>query len=90
VQARVSAYDPASLTWPWTHADARVDAQQRTVMEIVKQGAARSRAELFADITRVAREGAGLASRPAPRGDRRTVPYVSEPWYCCAEPMESV
>jgi radical SAM superfamily enzyme YgiQ (UPF0313 family) len=90
VRARVSAYDPASLTWPWTHADPQVDTLHRAVMEIVRRGTARSRDEGFRDIARLARDIAGMAARPAAVTSARAVPSVSEPWYCCAEPMESV
>ena len=90
VRDRVSAYDPASLTWPWTHQDARVDTLQGAVMHIVRACAARSRSEVFADIAAFARKSAGLPSRPARVTGTHAVPYVSEPWYCCAEPMESV
>jgi radical SAM superfamily enzyme YgiQ (UPF0313 family) len=90
VRDRVSAYDPASLIWPWTHEDERVDALQSAVMAIVRDGAARSRSDVFADISTVARETAGLPVRHTPATQSRPVPYVSEPWYCCAEPMESL
>ena len=90
VRGRVSTYDAASLTWPWTHEDARVDALQRTVMAIVRDGAARSRGDVFADISAVARVASGVPPRVAGASRTRAVPYVSEPWYCCAEPMEIV
>ena len=90
VRDRVSTYDAASLTWPWTHEDARVDALQRTVMAIVRDGAARSRGDVFADISAVARVASGVPPRVAGASRTRAVPYVSEPWYCCAEPMEIV
>ena len=90
VRDRVSAYDGASLTWPWTHEAARVDALQRQVMVIVRDGAARSRADVFADIAAVARAASGVPPRVAVASRTRAVPYVSEPWYCCAEPMEIV
>ncbi len=87
---RVSAYDAASLTWPWTHEDPRVDALQRTVMAVVRDGAARSRADVFADVVARARAASGAPPRVATASRTRAVPYVSEPWYCCAEPMEIV
>ncbi len=90
VRGRVSTYDAASLTWPWTHEDARVDALQRTVMAIVRDGAARSRGDVFADISAVARVASGVPPRVAGASRPRAVPYVSEPWYCCAEQMEIV
>ena len=35
IQAVISGFDPASLTWPWRHRDARVDALQQAVMRDV-------------------------------------------------------
>jgi radical SAM superfamily enzyme YgiQ (UPF0313 family) len=35
IQAVISDFDPASLTWPWRHRDARVDALQQAVMRDV-------------------------------------------------------
>jgi radical SAM superfamily enzyme YgiQ (UPF0313 family) len=86
----VSPFDAASLTWPWRHEDRRVDALQAAVMQLVGAAPAAPRSEVFDAIAGLAREHAGL-----PTGSRRTtaaapVPYVSEPWYCCAEPMEMV
>jgi radical SAM superfamily enzyme YgiQ (UPF0313 family) len=33
IQAVIGPFDPKTLTYPWTHPDARVDALQRTMME---------------------------------------------------------
>jgi radical SAM superfamily enzyme YgiQ (UPF0313 family) len=86
----VSPFDAASLTWPWRHEDRRVDALQAAVMQLVGAAPGAPRSEVFDAIAGLARDHAGL-----PTGSRRTtagapVPYVSEPWYCCAEPMEMV
>jgi len=58
IQAVVTEFDPASLTWPWRHRDPRVDALQQEVM-------------------------LGVMSRSK---QPRTVPHMTEAWYCCAEP----
>ncbi|MBI2187206.1 MAG: radical SAM protein [Acidobacteria bacterium] len=87
---RVGAFDQGSLAWRWRHEDPRVDALQECVMRIVSAGAAQPRAAVFADIDAAAREQAGLPVAIRRRAPRMTVPYVSEPWYCCAEPMEHV
>lgn len=89
IRQRVTEFDHASLTWPWRHDDPRVDALQAGVMHIVKGASERSRVEAFSAIAAFARSAAGLAP-PAPcTADSKPVPYVSEPWYCCAEPMEN-
>ena len=86
----VSPFDAASLTWPWRHDDPRVDRLQAAVMRLVGTVSAMPRAQAFAAIAALAREHADVPA-PPPRTTRRgPVPYVSEPWYCCAEPMEVV
>ena len=47
------------------------------------------RRTLFDEIRALAYERAGLP-RPAaaPAGDGGAVPYLNEPWYCCAEPTD--
>ena len=35
IQAVITRFDPASLTWPWRHRDPRVDALQQSVMRTV-------------------------------------------------------
>jgi radical SAM superfamily enzyme YgiQ (UPF0313 family) len=44
IQAAITEFDPASLTWPWRHRDPRVDALQESVMESVRAGARKRRA----------------------------------------------
>jgi hypothetical protein len=86
----VAPFDAASLTWPWRHPDRRVDALQAAVMRVVGADASLPRCEIFAAIAALARQHANLpAAAPRLTAGRR-VPYVSEPWYCCAEPMETV
>lgn len=95
IRRRVTEFDHASLTWPWRHDDPRVDALQAGVMRIVRATSERPRAEVFSAIRAFARDHAGLppgipVTVAAPHGPVRSpVPYVTEPWYCCAEPMET-
>jgi hypothetical protein len=86
----VSPFDAASLTWPWRHPDARVDALQAEVMRQVGTAAAMPRSQVFAAIVAIARRHAELPAVPHRPRTSTPVPYVSEPWYCCAEPMETV
>jgi hypothetical protein len=86
----VSEFDAASLMWPWRHQDPRVDELQTAVMRLVGSVSAMPRAEAFAAIAALARDHADLPTPPARTTRRGPVPYVSEPWYCCAEPMEVV
>jgi hypothetical protein len=86
----VSPFDAASLTWPWRHPEPRVDALQTAVMRLVGAAAALPRTQVFAAIAALAREHAELPASLHRARTRTPVPYVSEPWYCCAEPMEMV
>ena len=90
IRAVVAPFDPASLTWPWRHQDPAVDALQVAVMRLVGGASGAPRADVFAAISSLAREHAGLAPRSGLVSRGTPVPCVSEPWYCCAEPMESL
>jgi radical SAM superfamily enzyme YgiQ (UPF0313 family) len=88
--AHVGAFDHASLTWPWRHPDSRVDSLQADVMRLVGASAAQPRPAVFAAIDAMARSYTGVPAASRRAVGNRAVPYVSEPWYCCAEPMETV
>ena len=66
VKNGVEAFDAASLTWPWRHADPRVDALQRDVMRAVSEHKHGSRAEAFEAIA--AASGSDRASGCWPDG----------------------
>jgi radical SAM superfamily enzyme YgiQ (UPF0313 family) len=79
-------FTASTLSYPWIHRDARVDALHRDVASLVGTRVAASRRSVFDEIRALARERAGL-SRPEPVENRGApVPYLDEPWYCCAEP----
>jgi radical SAM superfamily enzyme YgiQ (UPF0313 family) len=94
IRGGVAAYDPQSLTWPWAHTDPRVDVLQQQVMRLVTAMRGRARSEVFDAIAAVAYETAGIrrvsqpdaAGRVLPSGPAATPPYLTEAWYCCAEP----
>lgn len=77
ITARLAPFDPASLTYPWRHADTRVDALQEAVMRHVGVRLTRPRTEVFREVAALA----GLTVR-APLLARAAVPYLEEPWYC--------
>ncbi len=93
VSAMVGPFDSAALVFPWKHEDARVDALAREISQLVQRGDSLklSRTEIFAHIRRAAHAAAG---NRAPNGivhsvvKSAPVPYLDEPWYCCAEPMD--
>jgi len=92
IRAVTSSFDPASLTWPWRHRDPRVDALQEAVMRLVGTKVGAPRSETFAAICAVVGSESGDASThvPASRCESSRhptlTPYMTEAWYCCAEP----
>jgi tRNA A37 methylthiotransferase MiaB len=87
VRDLATTFDPRTLSYLWSHADPRVDALQREVAAIVGRRLTSHRREAFAAIRALAHERAGLpAVEPPARGTSQPVPFVDEPWYCCAEP----
>jgi radical SAM superfamily enzyme YgiQ (UPF0313 family) len=76
IATAVGDFDATSLTYPWRHADARVDALQKTVANLVGVRANRTRAAIFAEI------GSIVSADVPPQRARAAIPYVDEPWYC--------
>jgi hypothetical protein len=90
VRRLVGPFDPQSLAYPWKNADPRLDILSETVQEIAA-GAERqkeSRTATFEHIWRAAHTAAGLSTPGInpPARFQAGVPFLSEPWYCCAEP----
>jgi radical SAM superfamily enzyme YgiQ (UPF0313 family) len=87
IRQGVEPFDAASLTWPWRHRDERVDTLQREVMQLASSLAPAPRAEVFAAVAARAWAAAGMAPLASRVASERRVPFMTEPWYCCAEPM---
>jgi len=89
VRHNVGPFDAQSLFYPWQHSDPRLDALSEAVQAIAADGDYKkeSRTATFARIWKAAHAAAGLEA-PAIRtaGAPAAVPFLSEPWYCCAEP----
>jgi hypothetical protein len=85
----IGPFDPQSLVYPWKHTDARVAALSETVQEIAA-AVDRENVTRTAGFERVWQAAHGVAGVEPPRLSRaqaaRAVPFLSEPWYCCAEP----
>jgi radical SAM superfamily enzyme YgiQ (UPF0313 family) len=89
VRRVVRGFDAATLAHQWVHPDPRVDELQRDVALIVGGSVARNRLAVFSEINSLAHERAGRrhdARRVDPSRYHQVVPYMTEPWYCCAEP----
>lgn len=79
----IEPFDPQSLSYPWHHGDWDVDRLQQDVMRIVSARARAPREEVFAAIA----DRAGLTSFvPGTTAPAIRTPYMTEAWYCCAEP----
>jgi hypothetical protein len=88
VRRTVGAFDAESLVYPWRNSDARVDLLSETVQSIAAEGDRKkeSRAAAFARIWDAAHAAAGIDAPELDMTEGRGVPFLSEPWYCCAEP----
>ncbi len=90
----IGPFDEAALCYPWDHPDPRVDLLYRDVQRIVQEGTAADlgRDAIFAKIWSRLQKMMDRPRRSAPALGNNlataAVPYLSEPWYCCAEPTE--
>jgi hypothetical protein len=89
MKPHLTGLDAGRFTWTWRHPDPRVDALQIESAALVETAAreARSDEETFAALA----VAAGSSATPAavdPAAKRRRAPRLTEPWFCCAEPME--
>jgi hypothetical protein len=88
VRLGVDAFDAESLVYPWRNADGRVDVLSETVQSIAAEADRKkaSRGEAFSRIWETAHLAAGIDAPELRVKEGRGVPFLSEPWYCCAEP----
>src|SRR5258708_29469892 len=86
VRLLANQFDPRTLSYRWSHPDPRVDALQLEIAAIVGRRLTTERREAFSAISALAHERAGIPERRTPTSESKSVPYVDEPWYCCAEP----
>jgi radical SAM superfamily enzyme YgiQ (UPF0313 family) len=83
MRRHVGAFDPATLTYRWTHPDPRVDQLHAAVAALVGARLTADRHTTFDAISALAHESAGIPRRSTkPARDRATVPFLNEPWYC--------
>jgi len=85
MRAVTGSFNAASLTYPWRHADPRVDTLQEELTGIVGVKLTAPRRAVFARVWDVAHERAGVTSMrydDATLTPRAAIPYLNEPWYC--------
>jgi radical SAM superfamily enzyme YgiQ (UPF0313 family) len=87
-------FDPDALCHRWSHPDRRIDELQDRLFRLVIEAVARDqpREEIFRQVcaATAAYADRGQQRRLAdldPAGATETVPHLTEPWYCCAEPV---
>ncbi|HET8638491.1 MAG TPA: CUAEP/CCAEP-tail radical SAM protein, partial [Acidobacteriaceae bacterium] len=82
----VDGFQPDALAHQWRHPEPAIDDLAERLLRLVhsEQTRGASRAECFAAIWREA-----FADEPLPpmASGQEPAPQLSEPWYCCAEPM---
>jgi radical SAM superfamily enzyme YgiQ (UPF0313 family) len=87
----VGEFDAESLVYPWRNSDARVDRLSEVVQAVAADADSKklSRSEAFARIWEAAHAATGVVAPELKLGESRAVPFLSEPWYCCAEPTKA-
>jgi len=90
IRAAVGAFDAESLVYPWKSVDSRLDLLSESVQAIAADADRRkeSRFAAFERIWNAAHEVAGRVAPKLQEPRAAAVPYLSEPWYCCAEPTK--
>lgn len=90
VRRDVGAFDAELLVYPWRNADERVDLLSQAVQAIAAEADRKkeSRPAAFARIWEAAHAAAGVVAPELKLGAARPVSFLSEPWYCCAEPTK--
>ena len=87
--AHLGSFDPGTLSYPWAHPTPEVDALHREVAGIVGTCLTADRRAIFDEILALAYQRARMPPpSPVARGRASIVPYLDEPWYCCAEPNQ--
>jgi radical SAM superfamily enzyme YgiQ (UPF0313 family) len=84
VQAVLREFDEPALLYRWRHADPAMDALAEQALRIAASHG--SRREVFGYLWNLVND------RPVPDNadavPHAAIPYMDEPWFCCAEPTE--
>jgi radical SAM superfamily enzyme YgiQ (UPF0313 family) len=88
VQEIVAPFDQASLSYPWKHADARVDSLQRELERTIQFSVKLEydRSTIFEYAWHLLQQAKGSEDEAVPSlpalAARASIPYLTEPWYC--------
>jgi radical SAM superfamily enzyme YgiQ (UPF0313 family) len=84
IQAVIRTFDEPALLYRWQHADPEVDVLAAQALRIAASRG--SRREVFGCLWNL------VGNRPLPEdfylSSHAAIPYMDEPWFCCAEPTE--
>ncbi|HZV60644.1 MAG TPA: hypothetical protein VFF42_09895, partial [Candidatus Eremiobacteraceae bacterium] len=89
IRDMVEPFDARALFYPWKNKDPRVDELSVAVQAIASDGEKKkeARSTSFARIWKAAHDAAdSIAPTWSVTLHPAVVPFLSEPWYCCAEP----
>lgn len=83
--------DEESFTYVWSHPDTRMDELYHEISVLVQEMVSQNKTnyEIFDRVKAVAYAKAGLPIPDAPVRNSREAPGLTEPWYCCAEPLNN-
>ena len=80
IRTVIGPFDRSSLTFPWRHADPRVDDLQQRLTKLVGVQLTAPRHETFEAIRHLVKSpNREITKSPHPR---TSIPYLNEPWYC--------
>lgn len=88
VQEIVAPFDQASLSYPWKHADPRVDTLQRELERTIQFSVKLEydRSTIFEYAWHLLQQAKGSDEEVLPTlpalAARASIPYLTEPWYC--------
>jgi hypothetical protein len=90
IRNTVEPFDAESLVYPWRNRDKSVDAFSEKVQNIAASadGLKWPRAKTFEAIWKATHDAIGVAAPKLKIQSAKKVPFLSEPWYCCAEPTK--
>jgi len=90
IRNMVGPFDAESLVYPWANHDKELDALSEKVQGIAASADLMKwpRARTFEAIWNAAHDAAGIAAPELRMQSSKKVPFLSEPWYCCAEPTK--
>jgi radical SAM superfamily enzyme YgiQ (UPF0313 family) len=88
VRQLIGPFDPKALVYPWKNANPAIDRLCEELQDIVSANEKRKlpRSLSFEQMWKAVSKDANRSFEQRTRPAAAAVPYLNEPWYCCAEP----